>query len=127
VTVGRELTKQFEGVTTLAAEALPAWLAADPNRRRGEFALVVHGAPASESLADGALPPTARRVLDRLAAVLPTRDAAALAAELTGLPRNRLYAAALAARPSAAADPSGDERDADDPSEPCRTDGRADP
>jgi 16S rRNA (cytidine1402-2'-O)-methyltransferase len=105
VTVGRELTKQFETVTTMAAEALPAWFAADANRRRGEFALVVHGVPAAATADDAALPATAQRVLEQLAAVLPTREAAALAAELTGLPRNRLYAAALAVRAST---PDGD-------------------
>lgn len=116
VTVGRELTKQFESVTTLAAEALPGWLAADANRRRGEFALVVHAPPAVDAGDAGALPGAAQRVLDRLAAVLPTRDAAALAAELTGLPRNRLYAAALAARPSAG---GADDDTADDRSSPA--------
>ena len=44
VTVGRELTKQFEEIATLACSELPAWLAADPQRIRGEFALVLHAA-----------------------------------------------------------------------------------
>ena len=47
VTVGRELTKQFEEIATLAAQDFPAWLAQDGNRLRGEFALVLHPAPAS--------------------------------------------------------------------------------
>ena len=42
VTLCRELTKQFETIATLPARALPAWLAADPNRGRGEFVLVLH-------------------------------------------------------------------------------------
>ena len=42
-TLCRELTKQFETVATMAAADLPAWLAADANRVRGEFVLVLHG------------------------------------------------------------------------------------
>jgi len=45
LTVGRELTKQFEEIVTLAALDLPAWLSQDANRLRGEFALVLHPAP----------------------------------------------------------------------------------
>jgi len=94
LTVCRELTKQFEQVETMPVGALPAWLAADANRRRGEFVLVLHAAPPSAAAAD-ALPAEAQRVLRVLLAELPLRQAAALAAELTGLPRKRLYAQAL--------------------------------
>jgi hypothetical protein len=47
VTVARELTKQFEQIATLACADLPAWLAADAQRQRGEFALVLHPAEAA--------------------------------------------------------------------------------
>ena len=46
VTLCRELTKQFETVATMPCTALPAWLAADANRLRGEFVLVLHAVPA---------------------------------------------------------------------------------
>ena len=42
LTVGRELTKQFEELATVPAHGLSAWLNAQPQRTRGEFALVVH-------------------------------------------------------------------------------------
>ena len=45
LTIGRELTKQFEEIATVGAEAFPAWLAQDANRLRGEFVLVLHPAP----------------------------------------------------------------------------------
>ena len=67
ITVGRELTKQFEQITTLAAGELPAWLAADPNRVRGEFVLVLH--PAPPAAATG----TDTRVLELLLAELPAQ------------------------------------------------------
>ncbi len=93
VTVCRELTKQFESVHTLAAGALPAWLAEDANRLRGEFVLVLHAAPRRQ---DDDAAAAHDRVLDTLLAALPLKQAVALAVELTGAPRNGLYERALA-------------------------------
>lgn len=95
VTVCRELTKQFESVHTLRCDALPGWLAADPNRLRGEFVLVLHAA--APAAAD-ALSAAHDRVLDALLAALPLKQAVALAVEVTGAPRNALYERALARR-----------------------------
>lgn len=92
VTLCRELTKQFETVSTMPASELPAWLAADPNRSRGEFVLVVHALKPSAA-DDGATGHDA--TLRTLLAELPLKQAVALAAELTGAARNALYARAL--------------------------------
>ena len=89
LTVGRELTKQFEEVATLACRDLPAWLGADAQRMRGEFALLLHGAPDAPQGDDG------RRVLELLLKELPVKTAVKLAAEITGGSRNDLYDAAL--------------------------------
>jgi 16S rRNA (cytidine1402-2'-O)-methyltransferase len=97
VTLCRELTKQFETVVTLPAADLPAWLAADPHRARGEFVLVVH-ALAPEAAADEGLPGEVMKVLRALLAELPVKQAVSLAATITGAPRNALYDAALAIR-----------------------------
>ncbi|MCE4557120.1 16S rRNA (cytidine(1402)-2'-O)-methyltransferase [Pelomonas cellulosilytica] len=94
VTVCRELTKQFESVTTADAASLPAWLAADAQRQRGEFVLVLH-AQAPQAVADDDLPAETLRVLALLATELPLKQAVALAAQITGAPRNRLYDAGL--------------------------------
>ncbi len=100
VTLCRELTKQFEAVHTMAAAALPAWLAEDPNHARGEFVLVLHSAAASAPAPDE-LPPEAERALTVLMeGGLPLKQAVSLAAALTGAPRNRLYARALEQRPA---------------------------
>ncbi len=92
VTLCRELTKQFETVVTLAAAELPGWLAADAHRRRGEFVLVLHSlpkaAPADETSSDDAM-------LRVLLAELALKQAVAIAAKLSGKPRNTLYARAL--------------------------------
>ena len=45
VTVGRELTKQFEHIHTLPAQELSDWLQAQSERQKGEFVLVIHDAP----------------------------------------------------------------------------------
>ena len=92
VTLCRELTKQFESVITQPAAKLPAWLAADANRSRGEFVLVLH-AVAAEA---GASEAVATAALHKLLSALPLKQAVSLAAELTGAPRNALYAQALA-------------------------------
>ena len=89
VTVGRELTKQFEQVATMACGELPPWLAQDAQRTRGEFALVLHGVADAPAADDG------ERVLKLLLAELPVKTAVRLAAEITGAPRNALYELAL--------------------------------
>jgi 16S rRNA (cytidine1402-2'-O)-methyltransferase len=96
VTVGRELTKQFEEIATLRCDALPAWLQASPQRSRGEFALVLHAV--AQVRDEG----QAQRVLQLLLAELPTKTAVKLAAEITGAPRNELYEQALAWKKEAA-------------------------
>ena len=98
LTLCRELTKQFETVHRLPAQDLPAWLAADPNRSRGEFVLVVHALAAAAVDADA---PAHDATLRTLLAALPLKQAVMLAAELTGAPRNALYERALALRNAA--------------------------
>lgn len=99
VTVCRELTKQFETVHTASAATLPDWLAADTQRLRGEFVLVLHAQAPTESADE--LPPEVARVLAPLVAELPLKQAVALAVQITGAPRNQLYDAALALKNAA--------------------------
>lgn len=91
--IARELTKNFEQVESATLAELNAWLAADANRLRGEFVVLVAGAPAAE---EADIDPEARRVLDILRRELPVKQAAALAAEITGARKNALYQLALA-------------------------------
>jgi 16S rRNA (cytidine1402-2'-O)-methyltransferase len=94
LTVGRELTKQFEEIITLPAQGLVAWLAADEHRLKGEFAIVLHPAPNSAEVA------LDLRVLEILISELPLKTAVKLAAEITGQSRNALYEQALRIRDS---------------------------
>lgn len=104
ITVGRELTKQFEEVATVCAQDLPTWLAQDTNRLRGEFALVLHPVPPA------AAPVHDHRILKLLLEHLPLKTAVKLTADITGEPRNGLYQSALAlksAQGGQASDSSG--------------------
>ena len=98
VTLCRELTKQFETVAVMTAGELPAWLGADTQRLRGEFVLVLHALPLAVS-SEAGLPAEAERLLAVLLRELPLKQAVALAAEISGAPRNALYTRALALRP----------------------------
>ena len=89
VTLARELTKQFEEITTLPAHALASWLQADPHRSRGEFVVLVHPVAAITDTSDSL------RILQLLLQELPLKSAVRLAATITGSPRNALYDSAL--------------------------------
>lgn len=90
ITLGRELTKQFEQIETLPAQDLSAWLAEKPERLRGEFVLVLHDAPVDAATGEGL------RVLQLLLPELPLKTAVKLAAEISGESKNTLYEQALA-------------------------------
>jgi len=89
LTIGRELTKQFEEIATVAASAFPDWLRAQPHRCRGEFALGLH--PVAVTADTG----HEQRVLKLLLAELPLKTAVKLTADITGASRNALYDTAL--------------------------------
>jgi len=100
-TLCRELTKQFETIATMPARALPGWLGADANRGRGEFVLVLHALAPTDAATSAAAHDA---VLAPLLAALPLKQAVALAAEISGAPRNALYARALALKSAAASE-----------------------
>jgi len=90
VTVGRELTKQFEEIATMPAQNLSTWFAGNTQRSRGEFALVLHAQPKlrSEGFDND-------RLLKILMQELPLKTAVKVAAEISGEPKNALYVRAL--------------------------------
>jgi len=89
VTMARELTKTFETIHKTTLAELCDWVEADTNQRKGEIVLVVAGA--REPVADAA----AEHVLEVLVAELPVKQAAGIAAKLTGANKNELYRKAL--------------------------------
>lgn len=63
VVVGRELTKRFEQLASLTVGQLADWLAADPDRRRGEFVVAIEaagGGPGRRRAIGGATAPDGR-------------------------------------------------------------------
>ena len=93
VVLARELTKTFETIKGAPLGELVEWVRADADQQRGECVLIVEGAAQPED--SDALDPAAERVLDILLTELPVKQAAALAAQITGLKKNRLYQLAL--------------------------------
>ncbi len=87
--ITRELTKSFETVHGDTLENLCIWIEQDTNRRRGEFVVLVAGA--AKRPVNAGLDADARRVAQILSAKLPSRQAAELAAEITGEKKNQLY------------------------------------
>ena len=90
VTIGRELTKQFEEIATVAAQDLTAWFLGNAQRTRGEFALVIHAQLLTR--AEGA---DNDRLLKILMQELPLKTAVKVAAEISGEAKNTLYDRAL--------------------------------
>ncbi len=90
VVIARELTKLFEQIHRCPLDEAPAWLAADSHRQRGEFVLLVEGAPEAADDLD-----EARRLLAILLEACSVSQAAALAAKMTGMKKNALYTMAL--------------------------------
>ena len=85
--VARELTKLFESYYVLPAVEMLEWLAQDTNHCRGEFVLMVAGAPKNQD----ALSVEAIKTLTLLKKELPLKKAAAITAEIHHLKKNDLY------------------------------------
>lgn len=88
--LARELTKLFESIHACSLGEAQEWLLADANRQRGEFVLIVSGAPAVVASAEGGR--VLRLLLDD---GLPPSQAARLAHAITGAGRKALYQEAL--------------------------------
>lgn len=98
IVFARELTKLFEEIHRCPLAEAQAWLAADAHRQKGEFVILLSGAP-EEADADDA---EAERILAILLAECPLKQAASLAAQITGLKKNDLYERALKMKDKAA-------------------------
>ncbi|SPB14302.1 16S rRNA (cytidine(1402)-2'-O)-methyltransferase [Caballeronia novacaledonica] len=88
--IARELTKLHESLHRCTLAEGPTWLEADANRQRGEFVLVVEGAPEAQDADDAH-----DALLSTLLEELSVKSAARIAATLTGASRNALYERAL--------------------------------
>lgn len=92
LTLAREITKTFETFLSGTVSEIQTALQADNDQIRGEMVLILH--PARREKHDG-LPEAAQHIMNILAAELPTKQAAELAAKITGESKKALYELAL--------------------------------
>jgi 16S rRNA (cytidine1402-2'-O)-methyltransferase len=91
IVFARELTKLFEEIHRCTLAEAAAWLAADAHRQKGEYVILLEGAP---SATDAGMA-EAERILSILLSACSVKQAASLAAQITGQKKNALYDLAL--------------------------------
>lgn len=96
VVFARELSKLFEEIHRCPLAQAATWLQQDSHREKGEYVVIVEGASEESDRNDI----EARRVLNILLTELSVKQAAALAAQITGQKKNALYQLALSMKES---------------------------
>jgi 16S rRNA (cytidine1402-2'-O)-methyltransferase len=91
IVFARELSKLFEEIHRCTLAEAGAWLAADAHREKGEFVVLLEGAPT----ATDAHTVEAERILTILLGSCSVKEAATLTAQITGQKKNALYDRAL--------------------------------
>lgn len=89
--IARELTKMFETVHGGTLAELIDWLAADAQREKGEFVVMIHGVHVDTVTA----PVDPDRILRVLCEELPPTRAAAVVARITGAKKSDFYTRAV--------------------------------
>lgn len=90
--LAREISKTFETFLNGTVTEIQTILQNDTNQNRGEMVLVLHPAPPEKHTN---LPETAQHIMKILSEELPTKQAAGLAAKITGESKKILYDLAL--------------------------------
>ena len=90
--MARELTKTFETLHKAALSELLAWVEQDSNQQKGEIVILLEGAQQQGDEEQVLL----NRLMPVLVEELPVKQAARIAARVTGLNKNELYRHALA-------------------------------
>ena len=93
VVLARELTKLYEDIFRGTLQQLRDWIVEKPVRKKGEFVLILHGFIAEEQADENDI--STNDLLKILLDELPVKQAASLAAKITGKPKNKLYKQAL--------------------------------
>lgn len=91
IVLAREITKLFESIHRCRLGEAMDWLNGDANNQRGEFVLLVSGAPERGAGLDA----ETERTLSLLLEELPLKQAVQLAVKITGANKNELYQHAL--------------------------------
>ena len=91
IVFARELSKLFEEIHRCPLADALAWVRADPHRQKGEFVILLQGADANTDTQQV----EAERILTILLEECSVKQAATLAARITGQKKNALYDRAL--------------------------------
>lgn len=94
IVIARELTKLYERFYRGSVSDLLAQLEGDENMRKGEFVVMVAGVGKTEEESEQTALDTVR-LLEILVGELPVKQAATIAAKLTGQAKNSLYRQAM--------------------------------
>ena len=89
ITLGRELTKNFETIRQYTLAEMKAWVQGDPNQQRGEIVLLVEGAKVV-AMADK-ISQDAEQLVQLLMEELPPKTASKIVAEYCSLPKKLVY------------------------------------
>ncbi len=95
VVLARELTKMYEQVFRGDLKSLQEWIVADPTHQKGEFVLMVAAYEEDDTNLEE-ITTTTEDLLKILIEELPIKQAASLAANITGQKKNALYRRAMA-------------------------------
>jgi len=93
VVLARELTKLYEQVFRGNLAELKEWISADPSHQKGEFVIMLAGHEKQENSDD--IQANTQHLLSVLIKELPIKQAANLAASITGQKKNTLYRQAM--------------------------------
>ena len=93
VVLARELTKMFEQIYRGDLAGLQAWINDDPMHQKGEFVLMLAGQVQDEQTNEQTV--AVESLLKILVDELPVKQAAGLAAKITGKKKNELYKLAM--------------------------------
>lgn len=99
IVLARELTKLYEEIFRGSVAELNDWITSDPNHSKGEFVIVLAGKPETASTKSEI---DSNKVLSILLEELPVKQAASLAAKITGQSKNNLYKQAMQLKKDAA-------------------------
>ncbi len=100
VVLAREITKLFEQTYRGDLTGLQAWIKQDKNHQKGEFVLILDGYAEKELQDEDVIYGDLDQLLNILADELPLKQAAGIAAKITGRKKNELYKRALGLKKS---------------------------
>lgn len=89
--LAKELTKMYETIIQDSLQNILVWLEVDPMHQKGEFVVMLQGVPPEVESSEEDI----TQVLKILLEELPTKQAAHLAAKISGRKKNEIYELAL--------------------------------